>query len=65
MQQEKCAGAVKEMTEMRRREEWENVGSKGGEGGCGDEVQKPTVMVPVQRERGGEGGRKRKREERS
>lgn len=41
--------------------------SVGGRGERGGEVQKPTVMVPVQRERGKEGGtgKKRKREERS
>ena len=44
--------------ERRRCEERKKGGSKGGEGGHGCEVQKPTVMVPMQRG-GGEEGRRR------
>lgn len=55
--------AVREMIKMRRREEWEEgrfIG--GGEGEDASEVQKSTVMVPEQRERGKEEGTKGRRE---
>lgn len=50
----------KEVMERGKWEECKKGGSKGGKGGHGCEVQKPTVMVPVQRERGKEGRRERK-----
>ena len=40
-------------------EEWETRGLKTGKGGDGSEVQKPTVMVPVQREGGRDEGKER------
>ena len=52
----------REVVEMRRGE-WDKAGLNRGEGGDESDVQKPTIMVPVQREGGKEGRRERKEKE--